>query len=79
MIRPIPATRLKLLRIAFGISQQHVAETLHITEAQVSNFEHNRRRPSTEQCFQIAKIFGIDPGEIWPERFGRAEAKNEKD
>lgn len=51
---------LRHLRTEKGLSQQQLAERLHVERASVTNWEAGRRIPSIDMLFQISEALGVD-------------------
>lgn len=50
---------IKQLRKAKGISQEQLAEQLHVTRQAVSNWENGKTQPDIETLTQIAEYFEV--------------------
>ena len=48
------------LRIEKGLSQQQLANGLHVTRSAVANWEAGHRHPSPAVIFQIARLLNVD-------------------
>lgn len=55
---------LRRLRKANGITQEQLAEELHITRQAISNWENNKTQPDIASLAQLAKIFEVDIEEL---------------
>ena len=55
---------LKRLRTEKGLSQQQIADHLHISRAGVANWEAGRRMPDANTIFQIAELLGVDTSSL---------------
>jgi len=62
-------SKLKVFRTAAGYNQLRLANALSVSEKLISAWECGRANPGDDYCFLIAKIFDVDPAEIWPNRF----------
>ena len=51
---------LRHLRTKKGLSQQQLAERLHVERASVTNWEAGRRIPSIDMLFQISEALSVD-------------------
>ena len=51
---------LRRLRGEKGLSQQQLADRLHVERSSVANWEAGRRVPNATLLFQIAKALGAD-------------------
>lgn len=51
---------LRYLRTEKGLSQQQLAERLHVERASVTNWEAGRRIPSIDMLSQISEALGVD-------------------
>lgn len=56
--------RIKKVLDAKGIKQTWLAEQLGKSFSIVNAYACNRRQPSLEQLFEIAKILNVDPKEL---------------
>ena len=52
-------TSIKQLRQDKGISQEQLAEQLHVTRQAVSNWENGKTQPDIETLTQIAEFFDV--------------------
>ena len=59
--------RLKELRLKRGMTQKHVADTLHIDQATYCLYENGKRRISCETVVKIASFFGVTTGYLMGE------------
>ena len=59
MTIPVGET-LRRLRIEKGLSQQQLADRLHMERSSVSNWEAGRRIPDAATIMQLAKALGVD-------------------
>jgi len=55
------ACNLKLLRTIRGVSQQKLADTLHINRSNIASCEAGIVQPSAERFLAIARYFGVSP------------------
>ena len=53
------ASTIRALRLQHGMTQDDLAEKLHVTRQAVSNYERGKTYPDTEQLTQIADVFHI--------------------
>ena len=60
MIKPFGET-LRRLRMEKGLSQQQLADRLHVERSSFANWEAGRRLPDAALISQIAKALGVDP------------------
>ncbi|MFP4004258.1 MAG: helix-turn-helix domain-containing protein [Alphaproteobacteria bacterium] len=51
--------RVRMARIALGISQQALADRLGLTFQQIQKYERGRNRISASRLFEIARVLGI--------------------
>ena len=51
---------LRRLRMERGLSQQQVADRLHVERSSVANWEAGRRTPGATLMFKIAEVLGTD-------------------
>ena len=55
------AKRFKELRIEKGLTQDQLADALHITKQAVSHYERGTREPKNQEMFEtIADFFNVD-------------------
>ena len=66
MTNPLGET-LRRLRTEKGLSQQQLAERLHVVRASVTNWEIGRRMPTVATVIQIAQVLGVDPAVLLEE------------
>ena len=59
MIKPFGET-LRRLRMEKGLSQQQLADRLHVERSTFSNWEAGRRMPDAAMVSQIAEVLGVD-------------------
>lgn len=50
--------KLKLARERAKLTQQNVADQLHVTRAAISNWETNRSKPDIELLTQLSQLYG---------------------
>ncbi len=62
-------SKLKILRVANGLSQHQLGVKMSLSDRTISAFECGRMIPSNSQMTDLARILGLTPEEIWPERF----------
>ena len=62
-------SKLRHLRTANGLSQHELGIRLSLSDRTISAFECGRMVPNNRQMVDIARILGLPPEEIWPERF----------
>lgn len=53
------ASRLTALRQAKGVSQEEVAEAVHVSRAQIANLERGRGEPSIQSLMMLASYFKV--------------------
>lgn len=51
--------RLRALRVQRGLSQEEVAKATGITRGNISNYELDRFKPSTESIVRLASFFNV--------------------
>lgn len=56
--------RLKEIRKRNGLTQDAMAERLHVTRQAVSNWENNRNLPDLAMILQIAEAFSLSLDEL---------------
>lgn len=59
------------LRDALGLSQQQLAEYLHVNRVEISYFETGQRLISNSKLLKLADLAGIDPTDLCEEAFAR--------
>ena len=62
-------SQLKIIRMTKAMTQFELASKLGVSEKLISWWETGRGQTPDGFCFQIARIFDVEPGEIWPKRF----------
>ena len=62
------------LRLLSGLSQEALAERLHVSRSLVEKWEDGSRRPDTRSVEEMVKIFGV-PADSIVERDGRVTAE----
>ena len=69
------AYRIKQLRAQSGMTQEQLAEKLHVTRQAVSNWETKKNRPDIETLEAAAEVFSIDLMQLL---YGSSKKKPEK-
>ena len=54
------AVSIRNLRMQNNLSQNDLAETLHVTRQAVSNWETGKNEPDLETLIMMSKIFGVE-------------------
>ena len=67
---------LRHLRTEKGLSQQQLADRLHVERASVTNWEAGRRIPSIDMLFQIAEALEVDAATLLAATGERSEVPN---
>lgn len=67
---------LRHLRTEKGLSQQQLADRLHVERASVTNWEAGRRIPSIDMLFQIAEALEVDAAKLLAAAGERSEVPN---
>lgn len=62
-----PGRRLRELRIARGLNQTQVAVQARVAIGTISQLERDERVPLDLTAERIARVFGVDRSDIWPE------------
>jgi len=62
---------LKLARLNCGLRQIDVSLKLGVSEKLVSQWETGRAEPTTDAALFLARLYGVDAGELFPGRFGK--------
>ena len=47
-----------------GMTQEYVAEALNVSRQAVSKWETGAAEPSTSNLLALAKLYGVDPGDL---------------
>ena len=64
IIRRSLGEALKAHRQQSGMTQEYVAEALGVSRQAVSKWETGAAEPSTSNLLALAKLYGVDPGEL---------------
>lgn len=64
IIRRSLGEALKAHRQNCGMTQEYVAEALGVSRQAVSKWETGAAEPSTSNLLALAKLYGVDPGEL---------------
>ena len=64
MMKPFGET-LRRLRVEKSLSQQQLADRLHVERSSCANWEAGRRLPDTAMISQIAKALGVDAAVLY--------------
>ena len=56
--------RIKAHRTALGMSQEKLAQSLGVTAQAVSKWETGAAEPSPSNLLALAKLYGVDPGDL---------------
>ncbi len=59
LVQATVATRLVRLREERGLTQDQVADGIHVSRTQVANLERGRGSPSVETLVSMAEYFGV--------------------
>lgn len=54
--------RIKQLRISKGLTQQELADALHISNTTLSQYESGKRQPSNQVLLEFGKFFDVSVG-----------------
>ena len=57
-------SRIKTLRLDYGLSQEELGEKLHVTRQTVSNWENDKNYPDLSTLVQIAELFDVTIDEM---------------
>lgn len=60
-------TAIKRFRISAGMTQQDLADALHVTQPAVLHWEKGRAAPSLDNLKAMAKLFGCSVDELLQE------------
>lgn len=66
--------RLRELRLAHQMTQEDLAERLHVSPVTISNIERGTSSPAFARLQQIARAFGVDVEELF--LFEKEEIRN---
>lgn len=58
--------KLKELRSKKNISQQELAEELHVTQQQIARYENNQRKFKQDILFKLSNYFGVSIDYFFP-------------
>ena len=64
IIRRSLGEALKAHRQQSGMTQEYVAEALNVSRQAVSKWETGAAEPSTSNLLALAKLYGVDPGDL---------------
>ena len=64
IIRRSLGEALKDQRQQSGMTQEYVAEALNVSRQAVSKWETGAAEPSTSNLLALAKLYGVDPGDL---------------
>ena len=64
IIRRSLGEALKAYRQNCGMTQEYVAEALGVSRQAVSKWETGAAEPSTSNLLALAKLYGVDPGDL---------------
>lgn len=64
MAKRIQYNRIKEVLKDKGITQADLADMLDVRYLTINNYCNNRRQPSVERLFEIAKILKVSPREL---------------
>ncbi len=56
--------KIKELRKAHGLSQEHLAEQMDVSRQSISKWENDLSEPSAENLFQLADVFNVSVAEL---------------
>ena len=66
--------RLKELRLEKGLTQQEIADLVHVNRVTYTNWEKGKREPSFENLFKLADLLEVSLDSL----FGREQMKIKK-
>lgn len=52
--------QVKVLREAHGLTQEDLAQAVHVTSRTIISLEKSKYRPSIELAYRLARFFGTD-------------------
>ena len=58
------ADRIQYLRKQKGLSQEELADKIGVSRQAVSKWENGTSEPSTSNLIALAKLYGVDAGEL---------------
>ncbi len=73
--KPAPANRLEEIRSMAGLSQQEIADKLHVKEDQIRDWEKCKDVPTLINAYNLSRLLGADINEIFPYNFEPGEEK----
>lgn len=56
---------IKNARLEKGVTQEDLAEQLHLTQSYVSQLESGEKKPCAATVLKIEEILGVEHGSIW--------------
>ncbi len=59
MAKDLTAKRIKKLRNAYGMSQEKLAGSIHVTRSSVRCWESGQTYPSIDNCVALARLFHV--------------------
>lgn len=65
---------LKQLRVARGMTQEQVADRLHVTRQSVSSYESGRTKPDIDTLMRLAEVYGVELDAIL---YGKTEERHD--
>lgn len=57
-------TKLKELRVAADMTQQHLAELVHVSSRTIISIEKEQYRPSLMLAYRLSRVFGVSVEEL---------------
>ena len=66
----MPNTRLKSIRKKMGLSQQEMADSMHMSQATLSKYENNLLRMNEDLLIRFAEKLGVSPHELIGDEHG---------
>lgn len=57
-------TKLKELRAAADMTQQHLAELVHVSSRTIISIEKEQYRPSLMLAYRLSRVFGVSVEEL---------------
>ena len=68
-MRKLVGRNVRRIRLARGLTQEHLAEVSGFTQQYISDLERGRRNPTVVTLFELAQALGATPVElITPDR-----------
>lgn len=63
-VRKLVGSNVSRIRLASGLTQEHLAEVSGFTQQYISDLERGRRNPTAVTLFELAQALGATPVEL---------------